>query len=128
MLTSKLIAIFIVVVFILLVVELVRRERLTFKYASGWFGVLVMALFLAVFDELLFKVSSWLGFELPSNFIFFALLCVFVFLGLLLTVFLCQQDNRNDAIAQKIGLLEFELEQLKNNRPYESKSKRNGTT
>lgn len=57
--------------------------------------------------------AALLGFELPSNFIFFALFCVFVFLSLLLTVFLCQQNSRNDVMAQKIALLEFELKELK---------------
>ena len=45
--------------------------------------------------------------------IFFALLCTFVVLGLLLTVFLCQQNNRNDKMAKKIGILELELRELR---------------
>ena len=96
------------------VLELVRRERLTFKYALGWLITSVFAIFFALFHKVLFKFSAWIGFELPSNFIFFAILCVFVFLSLLLTVFLCQQNSRNDRMAQKIGLLEFEITQLKN--------------
>ena len=96
----------------LTVVELVRREKLTFKYAFGWLMLSLAALFLAVFDHLIFKVSRSLGFELPSNFIFFTLLVFFVFLSLFLTLFLCQQNNRNDKIAQKIGILEFEIERL----------------
>ena len=95
------------------VVELVRRRKLTFKYALGWLSVSAAAVFCAVFKGLLFQCAAFLGFELPSNFIFFALLSGFVFLGLLLTVFLCQQNERNDAIAQKIALLGNEIEELK---------------
>jgi hypothetical protein len=92
----------------------VRRRKLTFKYAVGWLFVSGGAIFFAVFYRLLFACAAWLGFELPSNFIFFfTLFCVFVFLSLLLTVFLCQQNNRNDVMAQKIALLEFELNELK---------------
>ena len=98
---------------LILILELVRKEKLTFKYALGWISVSVLAVLLAIFDNILFAVARWFGFELPSNFIFFTLLAVFVFLALLMTVFLCQQNNRNDAMAQKIGMLEFELEQLK---------------
>ncbi len=97
----------------LFVVELVRRRRLTFKYAIGWLLVSAGAIFFAVFYKLLFACAAFLGFELPSNFIFFALFCVFVTLSLLLTVFLCQQNSRNDIMAQKIALLELELEKLK---------------
>ncbi|HLD69497.1 MAG TPA: DUF2304 domain-containing protein [Candidatus Omnitrophota bacterium] len=94
------------------VIELVRREKLTFKYALSWLVISTAALFFAVFDSLLFRIAHTLGFELPSNFIFFSLLAFFVFLSLFLTIFLCEQNNRNDTIAQKIGILEFEIERL----------------
>ncbi len=95
------------------VIELVRREKLTFKYAAGWMMLSVMAIILAFFDNVLFAMARWFGFELTSNFIFFSLLCFFVFLSLLLTTFLCQQNIRNDTMAQKIGILEMEVNQLK---------------
>ena len=101
------------VVIFLCVVDLVRRHKLTFKYALGWLFVSAAAIFLAVFHQALFWCAAFLGFELPSNFIFFALMCVFVLLSLLLTVFLCQQNERNDAMAQKIAILEFEIKELK---------------
>ena len=97
----------------LFVIDLVRRRRLTFKYAVSWLLVSGGAIFFAIFYRLLFACAAFLGFELPSNFIFFALFCVFVFLSLLMTVFLCQQNSRNDVMAQKIALLEFELKELK---------------
>ena len=79
----------------------------------GWLMVLSWAIFLAVFDRHLYRLSAWFGFRLPSNFIFFVVLGGFVFLSLVLTIFLCQQNSRNDTIAQKLGILEQELEQLK---------------
>ena len=96
-----------------LVVDLVRRHKLTFKYALAWLLVALTGVFFAVFYKFLFKLAGFLGFELPSNFIFFTLFCVFVFLSLVLTVFLCQQNSRNDSMAQKIALLDFEIKQLK---------------
>ncbi len=95
------------------VLELVRRQKLTFKYAFAWLLVSVLAIGVSIFDGIVFAVAAWLGFELPSNFIFFALFCIFILLSLLLTVFLCQQNSRNDAMAQKIGILEMEIDRLK---------------
>jgi len=109
----KLLAFILSLSIFLFVMELVRRERLTFKYAMGWLVASAFAVFFSIFPNCLFKISTLFGFELPSNFIFFALLCTFVLLGLLLTVFLCQQNNRNDRMAKKIGILEFELQELK---------------
>ncbi|HPB67650.1 MAG TPA: DUF2304 domain-containing protein [Candidatus Omnitrophota bacterium] len=95
-----------------LIVELVRREKLTFKYAAGWLLVSLGGLILSFFDGILLAVSRFFGFELLSNFIFFAMIGVFVFLSLLLTIMLCQQNVRNDRMAQKIGLLENRLEKF----------------
>ncbi len=107
------VAILVSVLMFLLVVDLVRRHKLTFKYALAWLVVAASGVFFAIFYKLLFKLAEFLGFELPSNFIFFSLFCVFVFLSLVMTVFLCQQNSRNDTMAQKLALLEFEIKQLK---------------
>ena len=108
---------FLVLVF---AVELIRREKLTFKYAFGWMLMSLLAIFFVVFDHLLFGLAHWFGFALPSNFIFFILFFGFVIWSLSLTVFLCQQDVRNDIMAQKIGILEMEIESFK--KQHEQKS------
>lgn len=100
-------------VLLIIIVDLIRREKITFKYASGWIILCLLSLFFIAFDRLLFKLSRLCGFELPSNFIFFICFFGVAFLSLLLTIFLCQQNSRNDRIAQKIGLLEHDLNQLK---------------
>ena len=110
---ARILSIILSVLVILFVIELVRRERLTFKYAMGWLLVLSLAVFLAVFDNQLYRLAAWFGFKLTSNFVFFVILGGFVFLSLELTIFLCQQNNRNDTIVQKLGMLEQELEDLK---------------
>jgi len=113
MINARIVSIALSALVMLFVIELVRREKLTFKYAMGWLLVLTPAIFLAVFDKYLYQMSAWFGFRLPSNFIFFVILGGFVFLSLILTIFLCQQNSRNDATAQKLGILEQELEELK---------------
>ncbi len=109
----KLLAIAISSILFLYVLDLVRRHKLTFKYALAWLFVSAAAVVLAIFHKFLFAVAAYLGFELPSNFIFFTLMCVFVILSLLLTVFLCQQNERNNCMAQKIAILESEIADIK---------------
>ena len=116
----KLLTILISSLILLLVVELIRKERLTFKYALAWITVSAVAIFLTVFDRLLFRLADFFGFELPSNFIFFSLLTVFVFLSLLITYMLGEQNSRNDTIAQKIAMLEFEIDELKKKQNFNS--------
>ncbi|HLF17274.1 MAG TPA: DUF2304 domain-containing protein [Candidatus Omnitrophota bacterium] len=100
-------------IIILFVIELIREEKFTFKYAFGWIFVSSLAIIFTLFDEVLFKAARLLGFELTSDFVLFIFLSAFVFMILMMTVFLCQQNSHNDRIAQKLGILEFEIEQLK---------------
>ena len=109
----KHVAIVISLIILFFVIDLIRREKLTFQYALSWLIAAILALFLSIFDNVLLHVSKFFGFELASNFIFFALLATFVFMSLLMTLFLCQQSRRNELIAQKLAVLEFKLHQLK---------------
>jgi hypothetical protein len=101
------------VLIFLTIIELARREKISFKYAIGWIVIALLAIFFEIFHDLLFELARWFGFTLPSNFIFFILLTSFVFWSLFLTMFLCQQNQRNNTMAQKIGMLELELKTLK---------------
>ena len=54
---AQLIAALIAVLVVLVVIELVRREKLTFKYAAGWMMASALALFFSIFDTTLFRLS-----------------------------------------------------------------------
>ena len=109
----KLIAIAASFVIFLLVIELVREEKLMFKYAAWWICLSVAAIVLTIFDDIIFKMAGFFGFELASNFIFFTILAIFVFMSLFMTILLSQQNSHNDTMAQKIAMLEYEVEELK---------------
>ncbi len=110
----RLLSILLALLFFFTVLDLVRREKLTFKYAAGWLGVTFLGIVLAFFDKFLTGFAVRLGFQLTSNFIFFTISCGLIFLSLVLTIFLFQQNSRNDKMAQKIGLLENEIREIQN--------------
>lgn len=104
----------IVLVFIFtLIIELVRREKLTFRYAFGWIFAVLLGVVIVLAEKQLFILASFLGFKLLSNFIFFCCMGISVVLGLLLTVLLCQQSQRNECMAKKIAYLEYEIQKFK---------------
>jgi len=109
----KFLTITISLIIFILVLELVREEKLTFKYAVWWLLVSSGCIFFTIFDHIVFHIFSVIGFTLPSHFIFFTILCVFVFFSFLFSCYLCQQNRHNDTMAQKIGIMEFELRRLK---------------
>ncbi len=111
----RLLSVILAVLFFFFVVDLIRREKLTFKYAAGWLCVTAGGILLAIFDKFLAGFAVKMGFALTSNFIFFTVSCGLIFLSLVLTIFLCQQNSRNDCMAQKIGLLENEIREMRKN-------------
>lgn len=111
--TLKIVTIGLSLAILFIVIDFARRGKLTFKYAAGWICLGVLGVGFAAFDRFLFICSDFFGFKLMSNFIFFSLFCFFLFLSLLLSTFLCDQNRRNDIMAQKIALLEKEVCTLK---------------
>ena len=114
----------------LVIIEFVRRERLTFKYAVGWLAVSFCGFLFSWHDRILSRISTVCGFELLSNFVFFSVLCAFVFLSLFLTILVCQQNGRNDRMAQRLGLLENLLKRLQEEQKkmsLESREERKGS-
>ena len=110
----RIIVVVICMTIFLFIIELIREEKLTFNYAFGWLVFASIGILGAIFEECLHWLTRILGFDLTSNFIFFGVSVFFVFLSLLMTIFLCRQNRRNDLVAQKLGALEFEIRKLKN--------------
>lgn len=109
----KILAIIIAIGIFLIVVNLVRRQKLTFRYAIFWMALSLFAILVSFNENLLFGLARMLGFELPSNFIFFLIGLFFVISSLLLTVYTCQQNSHLETMAQRIGILEYELSEAK---------------
>ena len=94
------------------VIELIRRQKMTFKYSLFWLASCLAVLFFAWRDQFLIALSQWAGFVLPSNFIFFLLLVFFILLSLFLTLYVNEENNRSETLAQAIALLEHKLNKL----------------
>lgn len=109
----KIFVILVTFAILMVVLDMIRREKMTFKYAINWFVGCGVALFFAWNDELLFKISNWVGFSLPSNFIFFMLLVFVMVLSLFLTLYINEQNSRTEALAQAVANLENQLKKLR---------------
>jgi len=110
---AKFFAIFLSILIVLFVVDLIRRRKMTFKYSLGWFFSSLTVLLLAVNDHLLLNFSKWVGFTLLSNFIFFLAMVFFIFLSLMLTIYVNEENNRSETLAQSLGILELEIKRLR---------------
>ena len=85
---------------------MIRREKMTFKYALSWLATGALVVGLSSQDWLLNRLSHLAGFSLPSNFVYFLFSMFVIFLSLLLTVYANEQSKRSEILAQSLAILE----------------------
>ena len=109
---SKTFAMVIAAVIFVSVIDLIRRQKMTFKFSMSWLAICLTVLLAALNSTLLQRLSALFGFTLPSNFIFFIVTVFFIFLSLFLTLYISEQNSRSETLAQDLGLLEHKLTRL----------------
>jgi len=105
-----------------IIIELIRRQKLTFKYSIFWLSVSGLTVLLAFTDSLLWKLAELAGFELLSNFIFFLALASLSTLCLFLTVYINEQNSRTERLAQTIGIMGCKIKELEKSSAQEKSS------
>ena len=100
------------VAILLIVIELIRRQKMTFKYSVVWLLTCILALYFSLSETPVQILSSFAGFRLPSNFIFFLLSCFVTLLSLLLTIYVNEQNSRSEVLAQSLAKLEYKIQKL----------------
>lgn len=109
---SKYVAICVALLIFLFVIDLIRRQKMSFRYSLFWLTSCIAVIVLGLWDGLLRKISSLAGFEVPSNFVFFLLLAFFTALSLMLTIYINEQNDRTQNLAQTLGALQYRIKQL----------------
>jgi hypothetical protein len=89
-----------------LVFEMVRRRRLGERYAILWLAAAVALLVLAIWTQLLQRISSAVGIATPSN-AFFVIAFAFLLLLLLhMSSVVSRLSDETRVLAQRLSLLE----------------------
>ncbi len=94
---------------LVVVFEMLRRQRLREKYAVLWVVVALGILVVAIFPGLLYRAAELVGVEVPAHLLFFLT-------GLLLLVVSVQHsyelgrlEERSRILAEEVALLRLEL-------------------
>lgn len=112
----KIFALIMTFLILTLVINQIRRQKMTFKYALAWLATSAVVLFFTIQDSWVKKLAQWAGFALPSNFIFFLLLIFVIFFSLLLTIHINEQNSRTESLAQAMAKLDYRLKKLEKER------------
>ncbi len=109
---QKVAAIVVAIAVLLLIIELVRRRKLREEYSWLWAVTGAVMAVLAIYQDLLVTLSRWIGAASPVSTLFFGALLFLLTLTLQFSVRLSRLTHRNRTLAQRMALLEKEIERL----------------
>lgn len=105
------------VALIVVVLELIRSRRLQERYALLWLLTGAVILVLSVWRDLLGLVADAIGVHYPPSALF-AVGAVFILIVLLhYSTVISKLSDQTKVLAQKLALLEAELEELRSEQP-----------
>jgi hypothetical protein len=109
-------ALAILVTFLLLVVvfELVRRKRLSERYAILWLLAAITLFVLAVWKGLLTSLSHDVGISYPPSALFAVAIGLIAMILLNFSLAVSRLSDQNKVLAQKLGLLQQRIDEAGN--------------
>jgi hypothetical protein len=97
---------------LLLVFELVRRKRLSERYAILWLVAAVTLFALAVWKGLLTSLSHDVGISYPPSLLFVVAIGLIAMILLNFSLAVSRLSDQNKMLAQRLGLLQQRIEQF----------------
>lgn len=85
--------------------EMLRRQRLREKYAVIWVVVVVATLTLVIFPQLLTRASELLGVQVPANLLFFAALMLLLIISIQFSYEIGRLEERTRTLAEEVALI-----------------------
>ncbi len=107
---STIVAFCVALVFVVAVVELLRRKRLREKFAVLWLVVGLATLVLAGFPQLLEWASRSVGVQVPANLLFAMSTLLLMSVCLHLSLTLTNVEDQTRVLAEEVALLRFQVE------------------
>ena len=104
----------IILVFLLYIVNKVRKKKIDLRYALSWLFMGFIVLILDIFPGIIVAFSELVGISLASNTVFFLGIVLLIILIFSLAVSVSNLSNKNKRLTQEIALLREEVERIKN--------------
>lgn len=95
----------------LIVGTTVTKKIMQLKYAFAWFVASFLLIIIAIFPQIVFRLTALLGIQTPSNFIF--LIAIFAIFGICFSfsVIVSKHDRSIRKLIQTVSVENFESEQ-----------------
>ena len=92
---------------LIVVIDLLRRQRLRERHAAWWLVAGLLALVAAVFPTTLEWAASLLGIEIPLNLVLFVSIAILFFVALQASSELTELENKTRSLAERVAILEL---------------------
>ncbi len=94
------------------VVRAVRREHIRVEYSMTWLGAALLLLVLCLSDRAMAALGDWIGVRDPAVVLVVLAGALFLFTFFRYSVVVSSLKDHNIQLAQKVGMLEWEVERL----------------
>lgn len=88
-----------------------KRNHLAVKYSVMWLALPMLFVLMVIFSEPLSNLANWLGFELPSNFVFMIVLGLCILLCFGLTLIVSKQRKEIIKLIQELSIIKKEIDE-----------------
>ena len=105
-------AIVVGILFLVMMIELIRKNRVALKYALLWLFSGILLLLLAIFPQLLDSMARMIGIYSPVNALFAVLLCCGLVLMISFSVIMSGNKKAIVRLTQEMSLLENRIRRL----------------
>ena len=89
----------------ILIVSVVKRKKMTMRYASLWIFLSLIMMIVVIFPKIIFKLSDLFGFEVPSNMIFILGFFLLFYISFIITTTLSMQNRKIKLLIQELSML-----------------------
>ncbi|MFD5021816.1 DUF2304 domain-containing protein [Paenibacillus sp. NPDC058367] len=98
--------------FLLLLINMIKKFELQLKYALLWIFVVLIMIIVAVFPQIAFLFTDFFGFQDPSNFVFLLgiLCCLIIIFSISISISTLSSKMRQ--MSQEIGLLKHQFNNM----------------
>ena len=112
--TLNIVLFLVIFIYFVLLIRMIKRETLLFKYALLWFAIGCILLVLLIFPDALTKISKLLGFEMQMNALFTVAIGLLMLLALSITSIVSKHTEKIKNMVQYIAILEERVRKLEN--------------
>lgn len=100
------------ITFMLFILRLVKRKKMREAYSILWFIMGILFIILSAWEQLLHKITIFIGAKFPASILFFFGILFSLVLLVHFSIEISTLRKQNNALNQAIGLLENKIDNL----------------